>query len=361
MIKFLCRHCGQKIKVPIEYVSQKVRCPACSATFVVPDPKMDPVGCSWYDPTGSEMPNEDRADIWSDELIHLSQVVQDEQKESSENKHDNYYNGPKCPQCGNPLTEELSVCTRCGSRIQSPSKSQVQKKVDKTARDRVPERYRLPLAVILSFWGAMIGGIAWAALGHFAHLEAGSVAIGIGILAGTGASIIPHYSIKLGIFATSMALLGILAGKLIMIHWSEPDFARDIRDNPPENWIEEMVNDEQVLFKLAIEDLHQQRALTTELKDQLMDCYIHDKIDQTPDLRAGRLKVLGHINKWDDQTRHSKARGYIQQHADEIAGGFVSEKSLGEKLWKSLGRWDFLWFLLAAGSAFKIATRHQKP
>ncbi len=192
--------------------------------------------------------------------------------------------------------------------------------------------------------GGVLGALVWAAVSYFAEIEAGYVAIGVGVAAGVGGAIAAgsRRTPSLGVVSALVALVAVLVGKALstdlMYHKALAGVrAGNIDDGRAIAGLQEkMFTEFTAEAKLSEEQVAQAKA-SPEMMEQVA--------------AAARDRW----NHMDPYERLAVKREVGQQAASQMvrAGGPMAVFAFV----KSLGLYDALWIFLATGAAYRSATR----
>lgn len=164
MLRFACRKCGQKMKVPAEYAGKKVRCKGCTEAIRVPSTKQEPVAAaSGVDlASGSRTRSDDSFGSSSSSGIDLNALAEMEAKAPvGVVQHDptKFPEGKQpCPSCGVPCSNEAKLCVQCGYQFEGGRKLQTKKTSAKVA-SRVNSESSSPTFGAEPAWGTVISGL----------------------------------------------------------------------------------------------------------------------------------------------------------------------------------------------------------
>lgn len=194
---------------------------------------------------------------------------------------------------------------------------------------------RTALALAAGLIAAIIGGLIWAAIVLYAHLEIGWAAWGVGLLAGGAmAFVTTNRSPGLGAAAAALAVIGLLAGKLAITLGSVGPLSEELLRDPANlrgavAW--------QMYEAGELEPATQDSVRATlEAGDTLSDAVWEDM------LRQAEVKVA----VLPEQER--------QQVAEGVARAYIRQMGLVNGVLVQLGPWDLLWFGLALATAYRL-------
>ncbi len=188
---------------------------------------------------------------------------------------------------------------------------------------------------------AVVGGVVWAALVAFAHLEVGYVAWGIGLFVGVAMAMVTQTRGRgMAMLAAGLAALGLVAGKAMIVQFAtEPALVAEIEA------------DQEWLAQAAAYELQANGGLPADVQ-QRYDALAED--DTIPDaLWNGMLEAGGaHVASLQPEERSRIAADY----ASYLLSGF----DFTTLLVMQMSLWDFLWFGLAIATAWKIMARERQ-
>ncbi len=188
---------------------------------------------------------------------------------------------------------------------------------------------------------ALVGGVVWAALVAFAHLEVGYVAWGIGLLVGVAmAAVTQNRGRGMAMLAAGLAALGLVVGKTLIVQFAtEPAL------------VDEIQADQEWLAQAAAFELQANKALPADIQQQYEALADDDTIPDA--LWYGMLEAGGaHIASLQPEERGRLAANYASYLLSgfDFTTLFVMQMSL----------WDILWFGLAIATAWKIMARERR-
>ncbi len=360
MIKFNCGKCDKKIGVPYEYAGKTVRCPRCKEGARVPrdeaqNQSQDQAQAKVIQPELDLPPEEPRdqfegESIWTDDMFETEPVGAANAEESDF----------ECVECGKPVSQADSLCDKCTIKYKGLAKKE---RSTQNKSETVAILGMYPFSVAASFAGAMLGAVIWAAISKYGF-EFGLVAWIVGILAGVGAIILTgERSMRLGATAAVMAVIGILAGKVIAVNW----LADEIREISTElnqeldtsDLTEYLQNDEE-MFNIACMHLVDEGKLDEGFSEKLQESYAEgSNAEITDQIAEGQDKVLDYLDSLSPAEKEELVKTHISKITDMLANTFASDlenQSIFDKIKNSTGYYDYFFFLLAIGSAFKIGS-----
>lgn len=191
-------------------------------------------------------------------------------------------------------------------------------------------------AIIGGIVAAVVGGAIWAGIAIATDFEIGYVAIGIGALAGFAvAALGKNGSASLGMIAGACALLGLLAGKIMIFSWGVPGvMVNEIRNNP------ELRNAACYVY------LEQQKRFDADLMEKVNA--LPEDEDLPEDLQ---LQVQEQFTTLQSNMTEADNDSAINSFVDIV----MAEIPMSERIQSQLSLWDVLWGALAIGAAWKIA------
>lgn len=209
-------------------------------------------------------------------------------------------------------------------------------------------------SLICSVIAGAIGAGAWAALGHFANIELGWLAIGVGFLCGLGAMVGADGEGEAvnGVIAVIVTVLAIVAGKWLMVSWA---FAEGLDEQAMAEIRSEASSRDSLVATLAYEIAGEREANGEAL--EWPDGY------DDPDLPYARSFPDG---IWDEATEAYRAMSQEERddlvranlaEAEEMVAMFMGEFGTEAKIeaFKSMfGVMDLLFFGIGAFAAFRM-------
>jgi hypothetical protein len=200
--------------------------------------------------------------------------------------------------------------------------------------------------------GGLIGGIfgtaVWAAIAYFAHAEVGWIAWGIGFVVGFGVRLMASEDQGLlpGIIAVGIAVVSVLAGKYLAVEMSFREFAGEIDQMT-------QVSETDMLVELSdgiVGEWQQQGKAVVFPAGMTID-----EADEPHEYPAG---------VWDEAKNRWTALGAVEQkkRMDDKAtlnrelAGALQGAIKRQGFLASFSPYDFLWFFLAAATAFRIGS-----
>ena len=210
-------------------------------------------------------------------------------------------------------------------------------------------------ALIAGVVAGSIGAAAWAGISYATGYEIGWIAWGIGALVGIAVAWASDGGIAPGLVAVVLSLLSILAGKYAAVHFL---FEREIGDEA--TFISENMPDlenEELVISYVADDIVEERLAQGETIEWPggVDPEVPDEeSDYPPALWSAALE------QWNamppaDQTAFRN--GIEQQTRADISAFYAGLQSEGKLIAfkSSFGLMDAVFFVLAIGTAFKIA------
>lgn len=233
-----------------------------------------------------------------------------------------------CSGCGELLEEGAIICVSCGRD------QRLGLKVETVAAAKSAGSFGLAVAAGLGV--AILGGVIWATLAVYVRTQFGYVAVGIGAAAAfVVGTLTDERSIRTGIAAMSIAVLGLLIGKVLMVNGLATAVFED-----------SLITNRPALVKLLVYD----KVQRGELDEAVAEAYLDKEapVDAETRAAAGKLEIplrselkgLG----WD------RKRALIAPVVDRFLDGL----SYFDRIKMASGFWDLLWFSLALAAAWKI-------
>jgi hypothetical protein len=196
---------------------------------------------------------------------------------------------------------------------------------------------RTKSAVIAGLVAAVAGGFLWAVIVVSTGYEVGWVAWGVGGLVGfTMLKVAGMPSPGLGARAAVLAAVGLLVGKWLII---EIGVRADLRD--------EIAASPELLQQAVFVDMMENEALPPDLTASI-DALGEE--DEVPDSVMARIQevVDERIAVMDEDEMDSVATRFAQY--------FIGELGFMDRMQATMSGWDLLWFFLALGTAWRLAS-----
>lgn len=190
--------------------------------------------------------------------------------------------------------------------------------------------------------GALIGAAIWAVIYHYADFELGLVAWGVGILAGIGVRVAMYDSScnMSGVIALLCAVVGLVGGKYAGV-------SLDVNEYIGENFSEtDMRHHARVLLADEIVDtwVAEGRAINWPPGMTQEDAW--ERSDYPADVWQEMSETWDAMSETDREGRIDGAEFTIESFTSSLKT---------DVFWDSFSLFDGIWFLLALGSAWKIA------
>lgn len=190
-------------------------------------------------------------------------------------------------------------------------------------------------ALIGGALAAIAGAGIWTAIVVITEWEIGWVAWGVGGLVGFVMSkLTPERSVKLGVYAAALAVVGLAIGKVASVRVALPSVGRDmILQNPA------------ILAQAFALDMREGERFSPELSIELAALSHTDSLPvpiQTKMLDEAQTRMANS----PEAERVRVATGFTHKMMDELA--------LSGQFGMALSFYDLLWFGLAVVTAFKI-------
>ena len=181
---------------------------------------------------------------------------------------------------------------------------------------------------------ALVGAGIWTLLVKLTDHEIGWVAWGVGALVGAVmAKMTPVRGSTIGVYAAVLAALGLATGKIMTVRAVGMPAAQEM-----------MTGDSELLTQAFAWDMRQRENYSPEINQALVR--LGD--DTIPDGLWGRMLAEATVRRdaapAEEQER--VAKGYVTAVFGAV--------SFTEQFGASLSLFDFLWFFLAIGTAFKV-------
>jgi hypothetical protein len=181
---------------------------------------------------------------------------------------------------------------------------------------------------------ALVGAGIWTLLVKLTDYEIGWVAWGVGALVGAVmAKMTPARGGSLAVYAAVLAALGLATGKVMSVRAVGAPAVQEM-----------MADDPEMMTQAFAWDMRQRESYTPEINQSLLR--LGD--DTIPDLLWSQMLVEANARREaapaEEQAR--VAEGYVN--------AVIGSISFTNQFMGSLSIFDFLWFFLAIGTAFKI-------
>lgn len=188
-------------------------------------------------------------------------------------------------------------------------------------------------AVVAGLLAAVVGGAAWALIVLVTGYEVGYVAWGVGLLVGFAmARTTGIRSKRLGMVAATLAVLGLLVGKYLIIEVSlGSGLASEVQKDP------------QLMMQAALYQLETTSSLPESVQSGLDGLAEEDTLPD--DLWAEMMAAAAiHLDSLDDAGREALAEDF----SIAVAGGLTA----ADKWSSAFSGFDLLWFFLAVSTAW---------
>jgi|GEM_PF-6224071 len=322
-IKFKCGKCGQDYELEDDAAGQKAECqcgaemtvPAKEIPQAVPDSiplKSKPLSIKRQQPSEPPPPPPAVEQVATGGSAGATGI---------------------CPKCKTPVKPDAVICVNCGHNLK------LGMNVKTIAKAKVAGSFGLAIGVCAA--AAIISGLVWAGIAIFLNMEIGWIAIGVGALTGFAATIFTEErSMRLGLAAALLAIVGLLCGKLITANYV---FKREIdkmlrkEQGPLQGYVYLQMVSNNEIQKDLLDWLDKNDPDEVKIPDNLKDAY--EKLIKTLDSRAATLK----------QEEKDKVYNFLVNKELESYSYFYRIKVF-------LRAWDLLWFGLAILAAWKIGT-----
>jgi hypothetical protein len=196
---------------------------------------------------------------------------------------------------------------------------------------------RTKSAVIAGLIAAVAGGFLWAVIVVSTGYEVGWVAWGVGGLVGfTMLKVAGMPSPGLGARAAVLAAVGLLVGKWLII---EIGVRTELRD--------EIAASPELLQQAVFVDMIENEALPPDLTASIEALGEEDELPDSVMVRIQEV-VDERIAVMDDDEMDSVATHFAQL--------FIGELGFMDRMQATMSGWDLLWFFLALGTAWRLAS-----
>ncbi|MBN2561385.1 MAG: hypothetical protein JXQ75_10695 [Phycisphaerae bacterium] len=339
--------CGAKLRVRAAAIGKKTRCPKCDGIVAITAPAPGPATPAPASPL-------DHGHGLLDESPQHEQTTKDApSRRMSAAK--------ACPNCGVPTAADARLCIACGYDIEKECQREVvvtpaSGGAGALATQMAKSAGTFVVGSVLSLVGALIGGAVWFAVVWYLNAEVGYIAWGVGVLAGAGMLVGSRSpSAKAGVVAAGMSAVGIVAAKaaifflVIVVVLSGDTDDIDLQ--------------RQFVASRMSDEILTERGIDPEsLNDEEWGTAADSAWDEA-ERRVTRMSDQEVRAKWQEYRDQDAAMAAAE--GDSPAGkepgeevGFTETATALLPVFFStqFGVFDILWFLLALGSAFKIAS-----
>jgi hypothetical protein len=314
MIKFHCPSCDKKLRTPDDWAARRIKCPDCGERSSVPSAVIDAVA---PDVAGVDKPLE-----LDDSRRAASAPVEKAAAPAA-------VSGRTCPSCGQSVAQEAVICVNCGRHL----------KLGVNAKTVLRGMMvgKAGAGVAASAVGAVAGGALWAGIVVWTGYEVGYVAWFVGILAGLGIVLFAHEKTgpMLGAAAASMAVVGLLLGKLLIVQWGIAPQA-----------VNEIVADNQAMIGLVLEDMADKRQFSPQVM-AAVDEFGLDADRWPPELAEQAVAAaFNRLGAMSDADKQRIAEAQVEK--------YVAEMSHLDRIKAASSLFDLLWGCLAIASAWGL-------
>ena len=203
----------------------------------------------------------------------------------------------------------------------------------------------LPMGIVGSLVGGIIGTIAWAALIHFTGYEIGVAAWGVGIITGFGSHLLSGGgSAAKGVIAAVFAVLAILGGQYFAMKQQldgyVTQFGEEIYDYEMElaRRVGGAATEDELRQLVAFDHSEEGQELSaSDVTDTMMREFREERIPHLAALLDGSLSRYDYLERVKTSIRENV--------------------SMVDILKDSFSLFTLLWIALGVGSAFKLASR----
>ncbi len=237
----------------------------------------------------------------------------------------------RCRTCGSPLNTGAVLCTQCGTHQSTGMNAKTLAKTRQAGK----VGQALAVAGVVS----VLCGVVWAVIAIVAGYEIGYLAIGVGGATGITVMFLTHErSVRTGLAASGLAVLGLFIAKILILQFGIPGLAA-----------KEFVKDEEAMVAYLSKPMMLEKLLElAKDSDEGLDDMSEEEIEK---FMAEIMQAAK--DKWGKMSGDER-----KELADAVADDILSEVSFFEKLSWVIGAWDILWAALAVGAAFKLASGH---
>jgi phosphate/sulfate permease len=361
-----CSQCGAHMRVPVDIIGRKVRCPRCTEVFRVEAPAPDEYEDDFGDNVG------------------LLDGLDDGEAMTGPGER-------LCPSCSATMSADAKLCTSCGLDLRTGRAVATQNARYDTDPDDAGgisgvlasmslAGRSLTKGVLLSAAAASLGGVAWFAIIWYLNYEIGFVAIAIGALAGAGmAAGVGAQSNIGGFLAAGIASLTIVAAKAavfasfgsLLIEVTTLDLESDYVEPTRAaiaDWYfahEDMTIEESEAFVDGMSDEEFAEACRDVQRSEIANNVAHVNV----------MPEADDLSDAEFDARLEAEKRVQQQQAQSIPDDELVERLIEteKEYWAAFREemravaaegfmewafspWDILFFALAIGTAFKLAT-----
>lgn len=348
--------CGAKLKMPAKAAGKRARCPKCKEVFTIPKPEPEPVAAG----SGAPLDDDDPEALFDDLLKHAAAAP------AVETTPEGGGSG-RCSQCGAEMPASACVCVSCGFNTGTGKalKAATVKKASKLG-GAATLAGTFMLGCLLSGVGALLGAVVWVVIAIASGYELGIIAWGVGVVAGVGMTIgYRNHSAVAGLVAMGMAVIGLLVAKVgIFVFVIYAVITGNTNNIELQRafvtaMVTEEILDDRGVFSDADRDEEWESAWDEAAGqvDAMNDDEVRIAWQEYRDLiESGEVEDVGTVvdeggpptdGAVGDGRSATLGEGAEDESADGWLGGFLAT---------SFGIFDVLWFILAMGSAFKIAS-----
>lgn len=362
MIKFHCSICEKKVGVPEEYAGKLIKCPKCANPIKVPVPNLKTPAASDLnippeneaepqtntDPDQQYLSAEDDSSeqIWTDDMFDNNTVgLTDATDSTLETMH-------QCLNCQADISPGSEFCTNCGQML--PGHSTPESPVVAGKSGVAATAASLPKGLICGLIGASLGAGIWFAIAYITNYEVGIIACLVGFLAGVGVRFGAQQEKEvLGIMAAVLAIVGILAGKYMLVQYIAIPVAKEMVAEMPLDEIREIARDDDAMYGLVMLNMYNKGRFDDSLAQQL-EAY-HDGNDVSEENLAQIEQLDSEVQDLLDSLNENEKIKLAREIMTQAITVELNDITFWDMLKESLGVFDILFFLLAIGSAYKIA------
>ncbi len=345
--------------VPEQYIGKRVKCVSCSEPIIVPESSEDQQEVAALQPQEygvssqtldnefeDNHPNESSASsVWTSDMFDSTASKKTEETVSMQAEM------IFCNSCGKQIERDSVICIHCGHNLKTGQNVLEEKKTaenhsSKKVSPAVATMKGLPIEIGGSLLGALIGGFIWAAIVYFTQYEIGIVAWGIGILSGLGAvCITKDYSVRLGVIAGTMALVGLVSGNVLIYKWVVPSIQEVVAEMVTDEEVTRVASNPENMFYYAYQHMYKNSMLSQDEYNKI------DNYEASDDLKQ---KVYKQIDMWTLSEKEVIAKAEMEIEAEAIGKFFGNNSGLWTVFVANFDIFTALWAIFAIGSAYKI-------
>jgi len=208
----------------------------------------------------------------------------------------------------------------------------------------------LPMASLGAAVGALLGAIAWFVVGYVSDYEVGYIAIGVGFLAGKGASIFrgPFQSPILGFICVAVSLVAIAGSKYALL---EVSLSKVLSENYGENYM--TFSEEDMMVVIADTVVYEMMAegKTLQWPAGMSVEYATNEADYPTEVWKAATERINQMSGAEKDAMMAAQQEMVAQNLSMIRK---------EAFASLFGLYDLLWFGLAGFCAFRYGSGNRQ-